>query len=264
MENSIIFGSVNKYDEIQYLQTNQENNYVPDFSQLRENSIVYLCSPNNPTGRVYDFKEMQTFVDYANKTKSIIIFDAAYSSFIREDIYPKSIFEIKGANTCAIEVNSLSKPAGFTGIRFSWVAISKELKYNSGKSILENFDKTFTLVNLGPSILARKAARQVLTDEGMKEVKDYVDYYLKNGEILKESFDELPYPTQGGTNAPYFWTNFKPLNSVEAFNKFLNEIQIMSVPGSGFGPSGEGYLRFSSFGNRDNIIEAAKRLKKLS
>lgn len=225
--------------------------------------VIYICSPNNPTGAVFDREALQAWVDYANKMNAIILFDAAYEAFIEEDDIPHSIFEIPEARTCAIEICSLSKTAGFTGTRCGYTVIPKEL-FRGGMSLNQMWVRNRTTKTNGVSYLIQKGASAVFTEEGQRQIREGIQIYKKNGRCLTEVLDRLGIWYCGGKNAPYIWMKCpNGMGSWEFFDYLLNEIQVVGTPGEGFGACGEGYFRFSTFGSPEDTKEAAGRLELL-
>ncbi|WP_321289213.1 LL-diaminopimelate aminotransferase [uncultured Sunxiuqinia sp.] len=256
------------YDGIIYMPCTDENNFTPDLPSERPD-LIFLCYPNNPTGTVASKEELKKWVDYACENKSIILYDAAYEAFITEDDIPRSIYEIEGAKEVAIEFRSFSKTAGFTGVRCAYTVIPEELKAFDSKGNAHSVKKLWlrrhsTKFN-GVSYPVQKAAAAVYTAEGQKEVKDVIAYYLENARIMRESLEAIGYTVYGGVNAPYVWVKTKGgMTSWEFFDKVLSEANVVGTPGSGFGPAGEGYFRFSAFADRESTIEAMTRIKNLS
>ncbi len=255
------------YDGIIYMPCTAENNFIPDFP-AENPDLIFLCYPNNPTGTVATKAELKKWVDYAHKNKSIILYDAAYEAFITEEGIPHSIFEIEGAKEVAIEFRSFSKTAGFTGTRCAVTVVPKELvaydeagKVHPVKALWNR--RQSTKFN-GVSYPVQKAAAATYTDEGKKEVAETIAYYLENARIMRESMTEIGYEVVGGVNAPYIWVKTKnSASSWDFFDKVLHEANVVGTPGSGFGPAGEGYFRFSAFADRGNVIEAMERIKNL-
>ncbi len=256
------------YDGIIYMPCNEENGFIPDFpSEIPD--LIFLCYPNNPTGTVASKEELKKWVDYATKNRSIILYDAAYEAFITEDGIPHSIYEIEGAKKVAIEFRSFSKTAGFTGTRCAITVIPDELvAYDSeGKShsVKALWNRRQSTKFNGVSYPVQKAAAATYTAEGKKEVAEIIEYYLENARIMKESLLGIGYEVFGGVNAPYIWVKTKDnATSWDFFDKVLNEANVVGTPGSGFGPAGEGYFRFSAFADRENVLEAMERIKNLS
>lgn len=256
------------YDGIIYMPCTDANGFIPDLPTERPD-LIFLCYPNNPTGTVASKEELQKWVDYARENKSIILYDAAYEAFITEDNIPHSIYEMEGAKEVAIEFRSFSKTAGFTGTRCAFTVIPEELKaYDSdGKahSVKKLWMRRHSTKFNGVSYPVQKAAASVYTEEGQKEVKEVIAYYLENARIMRESLTEIGYTVFGGVNAPYVWVKTKGgMSSWDFFDKVLNEANVVGTPGSGFGPAGEGYFRFSAFADRESTIEAMNRIKNLS
>ena len=212
--------------------------------------------------------QLKELVDFANKNGCIIIFDAAYFCFIRDESLPKSIYEIEGAKTCAIEVNSFSKPAGFTGVRLGWSVVPSDLKYEDGTPVKNDWNRVMTTLFNGASNIAQAGGLAALDEEGLAEMKSLVDYYLENARLMKEALTSEKFKAAGvevyfDGNSPYLWVRFPNQKSWDVFDKILNECQIVTTPGSGFGPAGESFIRFSSFGHRADVEEACKRLSGL-
>jgi LL-diaminopimelate aminotransferase len=231
-------------------------------------NLIYLCFPNNPTGKAIDKESLARWVDYALKNKALILFDAAYEAFIREDGIPHSIFEIDGAKECAVEFRSLSKTAGFTGTRLSYTIIPKAVKIwdaaGNAHSVLDLWNRRQSTKFNGTAYVVQKGAYEVFTDAGQRECKAIIDYYLGNARIIRQGMESLGLSCSGALNSPYVWVKTpRKMESWEFFDKLLNSCQVVGTPGSGFGKCGEGYFRFSSFGSRENVNEAVERVKKL-
>lgn len=245
--------------EIIHLTSGKENGFLPDPGEDDKADILYICSPNNPTGAVFSYEQLQKWVDFANENGSVILFDAAYEAFIEEDL-PHSIFELEGAKTCAIEICSLSKTAGFTGTRLGYTVIPKELQRN-GMNLNEMWVRNRTTKTNGVSYIIQKGGAAVFTEEGQKQIHSNIQIYKKNAHVLMEVLDKLGIWYTGGKNAPYIWMKCpEGMGSWEFFDYLLNEIQVVGTPGAGFGECGEGYFRFSTFGSPEDTKEAAKRL----
>ena len=245
--------------EIIHLTSGKENGFLPDPGEDDKADILYICSPNNPTGAVFSYEQLQKWVDFANENGSVILFDAAYEAFIEEDL-PHSIFELEGAKTCAIEIRSLSKTAGFTGTRLGYTVIPKELQRN-GMNLNEMWVRNRTTKTNGVSYIIQKGGAAVFTEEGQKQIHSNIRIYKKNAHVLMEVLDKLGIWYTGGKNAPYIWMKCpEGMGSWEFFDYLLNEIQVVGTPGAGFGECGEGYFRFSTFGSPEDTKEAAKRL----
>ena len=249
--------------KIIHLASSIENGFTPEPDEEHIADIIYICSPNNPTGAVFTKDKLKKWVDFANKHGSIILFDAAYEAFIEDESVPHSIFEIDGANTCAIEICSLSKTAGFTGTRLGYTIIPKAL-VRAGMSFNAMWVRNRTTKTNGVSYIIQKGGAAVFTDKGQKEIKENITYYTENAKILMRVLDECKIEYTGGQNAPYIWLKCPfTLGSWEFFDLLLDKIQVVGTPGEGFGKCGEGYFRFSTFGSREDTIEAADRLKDL-
>lgn len=247
---------------VQFFPCLPENNFFPDLDQIPKSDLIYFCSPNNPTGAVSTKEELQKLVNWVKENNSFLIFDSAYSHYIQDKSLPRSIYEIEGAKECAIEMNSFSKMAGFTGVRLAWTVVPEELLFEDGSSVRQDWHRIYTTFFNGASCIAQIGAEAVLKEKGLEEVENQVQFYLENGRILREVLQEKGYEVFGGDNAPYLWVSFPGKTSWEAFEELLKRAHIITTPGSGFGPAGEGFVRFSSFGKRENILEAAERLRK--
>ena len=245
------------------LASDVSDGFTPDPDEDRIADIIYICSPNNPTGAVFGKEKLKKWVDFANIHGSVILFDAAYEAFIEDDNIPRSIFEIEGAKTCAIEICSLSKTAGFTGTRLGYTVIPKALVRN-GMSFNAMWVRNRTTKTNGVSYIIQKGGAAVFTEKGQKEIKENIAYYKENAKILMRVLDECKIEYTGGRNAPYIWLKCPDdLGSWEFLDLLLNKIQVVGTPGEGFGKCGEGFFRFSSFGSREDTTAAAERLKKL-
>ena len=249
--------------KIIHLPSGREDGFTPDPSEEAKADILYICSPNNPTGAVFSREKLKRWVDFANDNHSVIIFDAAYESFIEEEDLPHSIFEIEGARTCAIEICSLSKTAGFTGMRMGYTVIPKELE-SMGMKFRDMWERFKTTKTNGVSYVTQRGGAAVFTPEGRRQVMENIAYYKENARILMNVFDELGLWYCGGKNAPYVWVRCpEGIDSWGFFDLLLNEIQVVGTPGAGFGAAGEGYFRFSTFGDRADTLEAARRMGEL-
>lgn len=254
-------------DNITYLPCNKENKFVPGLPKEKVD-MIYLCLPNNPTGTVLTKEQLKVWVDYAKENRAIILFDAAYEAFIREDNIPHSIYEIEGAKEVAIEFRSFSKKAGFTGTRCAYTVIPKELKgyTESGEEVSVNklWNRRHSTKFNGVPYIVQKAAASIYTPEGKKEVEGTIDYYMENARIIKEGLNEIGIETFGGINAPYIWLKTpNNMKSWDFFDLILTKLNIVGTPGVGFGENGEGYFRLTAFGSRENTIEAMARFKNL-
>lgn len=254
------------YQGLVYMPCTEENGFFPAYPKEKVD-IIYLCFPNNPTGAVATKEQLKGWVDYALANNSIILFDAAYEAFITDPSIPHSIYEVEGAKRCAIEFRSFSKTAGFTGVRCGLVIVPEELEGITATGEGYSFNKLWlrrqTTKFNGASYPVQKAAAAVYTEAGWQETKANIDYYMENARIIREGLSAAGVTVYGGVNAPYIWLKTPGgLTSWDFFDKLLNECNVVGTPGSGFGPSGEGYFRLSAFGNRDNVIEAVERIKK--
>lgn len=249
--------------KIIHLPASKDNGFLPMPDEEQTADLIYICSPNNPTGAVYSKEQLQKWVDHANAHQSVILFDAAYESFIEDETLPKSIFEIPGARTCAIEICSLSKTAGFTGTRLGYTLIPKELN-RQGMNIRQMWIRNRTTRTNGVSYMIQKAALAVFTEEGQKQTREAIRVYKQNAAYIMEALDTCGIWYCGGKNAPYVWMKCPDdYTSWEFFDILLEKAQIVGTPGSGFGSCAEGYFRLSSFGSPQDTKEAAKRLKQL-
>jgi LL-diaminopimelate aminotransferase len=251
------------YQGLIYLSCTAENGYFPDLTLLPRDGLFYFCSPNNPTGATATRDQLTSLVKAAREKGVLIIFDAAYAGFIRERALPKSIFEIEGARTCAIEVNSFSKPAGFTGVRLGWTVVPKDLRYAGGESVHADWARVCGTIFNGASNIAQAGALAALDSEGIKEMKTLCDFYLGNAGLIRSTLLGLGIPCTGGDNSPYIWARFPGRDSWDVFAEILEKCQVVTTPGSGFGPAGQSFIRFSAFGHRADVEEACERLKRL-
>lgn len=255
-----------KWTDVVYIPCTAENQFVPQLPSRRVD-IIYLCYPNNPTGTTLTKDQLKKWVNYALDNDAIIMYDSAYEAYIKDANIPHSIYEIKGAKKVAIEFRSFSKTAGFTGVRCGYTVVPKELKaYTlSGDPVSLNklwLRRQSTKFN-GTSYITQRGAEAVYSPEGKAQIRATIDYYMKNASIMKEGLEQCGLKVYGGTNAPYLWVKAPDgLTSWKFFEKLLYEVYIVSTPGVGFGPSGEGYLRLTAFGDRDETIEAIGRIKR--
>ena len=248
---------------IVHLPSGRENGFLPEPSEEARADLIYLCSPNNPTGAVFGRDKLQRWVDFANERGSIILFDAAYEAFVEDDDLPRSIMELDGAKSCAIEICSLSKTAGFTGTRAGYTVIPKEL-VRGGMRLNDMWVRNRTTKTNGVSYVLQKGAAAVFTPEGQQQVRENLRYYKENARILMKALDEVGVWYCGGKNAPYLWLECPAgMDGWQFFDYLLNEIQVVGTPGEGFGSCGKGHFRFSTFGSRENTLEAAERLRAL-
>ena len=251
-----------KWTNVIYMPCTQENNFAPQIPEETPD-IIYLCFPNNPTGATITKSELQKWVDYANEKGAVIIYDAAYEAYISEDDVPHTIYECDGARTCAIEIRSFSKNAGFTGTRLGFTVVPKDLVCD-GVSLNSLWARRHGTKFNGAPYIIQAAGEAVYTQEGMKQTKEMVAYYMNNAKTILEGLKSAGYSVSGGVNAPYIWLKTPDnMKSWDFFDYLLNEANVVGTPGSGFGPSGEGYFRLTAFGSYENTLEAIERIKKL-
>ncbi len=246
--------------KIVYSDSNESNGFLPMPDENVKADIIYLCSPNNPTGAVYTKEQLAEWIKYARKNNALILFDSAYEAFIYDETLPRSIFEIEGAKECAIEFCSFSKTAGFTGTRCGYTVVPNALVYDDTKLNKLWLRRQTTKFN-GVPYIVQKGAAAVFTEEGQKEIMKNIGYYKENAKIITDALDKLGIWYTGGTNSPYIWLKCpNNMKSWEFFDYLLNNVQIVGTPGSGFGNNGEGYFRLTSFGSREKTVEAMDRL----
>lgn len=254
--------------KIVYIDANAENGFLPMPDMDIHADMVYICSPNNPTGAAYNHEQLKVWVDYALKHEAVILFDAAYEAFVSDETLPKSIFEIEGARKCAIEFCSLSKTAGFTGTRCGYTIVPKELKFMSSTGIEMSVNAMWnrrqsTKFN-GVSYIVQKGAAAAFSEEGMAQARKNIEYYKENARIIAQTFDRKGVRYFGGINSPYIWFECpNGMESWEFFDYLLNNVQVVGTPGAGFGENGKHFFRLTSFGNRENTIEAMKRIESI-
>ena len=253
------------YKGVTYLPCTAENSFFPDLSAIKPDTLIYFCSPNNPTGAASTKEQLKKLVDFALANGCIIIYDSAYYAFIRDKNLPRTIYEIEGARKCAIEINSFSKLAGFTGVRLGWSVVPEDLKFADGSSVRADWNRVMTTLFNGASNIAQRGGLAALDEEGIKETTALVDYYLENAKLMKEALTGRNFADAGVKvyytgDSPYLWVYFPGCKSWDIFDRILDECRVVTTPGSGFGPSGEGYVRFSCFGHREDVKEACARL----
>lgn len=250
------------WSKVIYMPCTKENNFTPELPKETPD-MIYLCYPNNPTGSTITKDELQKWVDYANKVGAVIIYDAAYEAYISEDNVPHTIYECEGARTCAIELRSFSKNAGFTGVRLGFTVIPKELKCGEVSLHAMWARRHGTKYNGAPYIVQR-AGEAVYSEAGQQQLKEQVAYYMNNAKTIREGLISAGYEAFGGINAPYVWLKTPDkMTSWEFFDYLLEQANIVGTPGSGFGPSGEGYFRLTGFGSHEATVEAMERIKRL-
>jgi len=252
------------YKGLTYLAINEENNFLPELPKNKVD-ILYLCFPNNPTGATITKEDLKKWVDYALKNKSLILFDAAYEAFIQDKDIPHSIYEIEGAQYCAIEFRSFSKNAGFTGVRCAFTVIPKNLRgfssTNEEIALWPLWNRRQSTKFNGVSYIVQRGAEAVYSHEGMREVRNLIDFYMENAKIMKNKLQSAGYKVYGGDNAPYIWIKVpEQMTSWDFFDFLLQRVSVVGTPGSGFGLSGEGYFRLSAFNSRSNVIDAMQRI----
>jgi LL-diaminopimelate aminotransferase len=250
--------------KIIYSYGSEDNGFLPMPSQSEygdaKPDVIYICSPNNPTGAVYSREQLKTWVDYANKIGAVILFDAAYEAFVQDKSLPTSILDIPGARTCTIEICSLSKTAGFTGVRCGYTVVPRELQASDGKSLLSMWRRRQTTKFNGVSYITQRGAEAVFSDAGLAQCRANIAYYLENAKILGETLDNLGIWYRGGENSPYIWFRVPGGDSWAYFDYLLSEHKIVGTPGAGFWRRGEGFMRLTAFGSRESVIKAAERL----
>ena len=246
--------------QIIHLESNEQNGFLPAPSEDTKADILYICSPNNPTGAVFDRLQLQAWVDFANETGAVILFDAAYEIFIEDENLPHSIYELDGADRCAIEICSLSKTAGFTGTRLGYTVVPHNLIRN-GMSLNTMWSRNRETRTNGISYILQKGAAAVFTPEGQKQIHENLQVYKNNAKVFMEALDTAGVWYCGGKNSPYIWMKCpNRMSGWDFFDYLLNEIQVVGIPGDGFGDCGKGYFRFSTFGDPEETSEAAQRL----
>jgi len=256
-----------RYGKIVYMPCTAENDFIPALPD-RKVDLIYLCFPNNPTGAVATKGQLKDWVNYAKANKAVIFFDAAYEAYITDPAIPHSIYEIDGAKDVAIEFRSFSKTAGFTGVRCAFTVVPKQLKAytKDGRAVDVNpiWHRRHATKFNGASYISQAAAAAVYTEQGKKQIKQIIDLYMKNAELIRTSLTKLGYKVYGGINAPYIWLKTpNNIGSWQFFDYLLNQAHVVGTPGAGFGPSGEGYLRLTAFAQPENVREAMKRFAKV-
>ncbi len=252
-----------RYQGIIYLESKKENNFVPTLPS-EDVDLIYLCFPNNPTGSTITKQELKSWVDYARKNKALILYDAAYEAFIEDSTLPKSIFEIEGAREVAIEFRSFSKTAGFTGTRCAFTVIPKDCcafdNQGNKQYIHPLWNRRHTTKFNGVSYPVQRAAEAVYSEEGNKQIRELISYYMENAGMIRHGMEKLGFNCVGGENSPYVWIDGKR-DSWDFFDLLLNTAGVVCTPGTGFGRCGEGYIRISAFNSKENVIEAMKRIR---
>ena len=271
VDTNVMAGRAGEYDEktgtwsnIIYMPCLAENDFAPQLpTEIPD--IIYLCFPNNPTGATVSKEQLQKWVDFANEHKAVIIYDAAYEAYITEDDIPHSIYECDGAKTCSIEIRSFSKNAGFTGVRLGYTVVPKELKDASGVSMRGLWARRHGTKFNGAPYIQQRAGEAVYSDQGQKEIRELVSYYMENAHMIREGLTAAGFTCSGGVNSPYIWLKTPDgMTSWEFFDYLLEKGHVVGTPGSGFGPSGEGYFRLTAFGSHENTKAAIERFKHLN
>ncbi|KAG0450423.1 hypothetical protein HPP92_026743 [Vanilla planifolia] len=269
VDSSVIMGQTSlfqkdleKYGNIEYMRCTPENDFFPDLSTISRADVIFFCSPNNPTGSAASREQLMKLVQFAKDNGSIIVYDSAYAMYITDD-RPRTIFEIPGAKEVALEISSFSKYAGFTGVRLGWTVVPKELLFSDGFPVAKDFNRIVCTSFNGTSNIVQAGGLACLSPDGLKAMRDVVNFYQKNTDILVDTFSSLGFDVYGGKNAPYLWVHFPGRSSWDVFAEILEKTHLVTTPGSGFGPGGEGFIRVSAFGHRENILEASRRLREL-
>ena len=270
VDSNVMAGRTGTYDaatglwsDVIYMPCHAENGFAPEFP--KENpDLIYLCFPNNPTGATITKAQLQEWVDYANKIGAVIIYDAAYEAYISEEGVPHTIYECEGARTCAIELRSFSKNAGFTGTRLGFTVVPKDLKDANGVALHGLWARRHGPKFNGAPYIVQAAGAAVYSEEGKKQTAEQIAYYMNNAKIIKEGLASMGYTVSGGVNAPYIWLKTPDgMKSWDFFDYLLENANVVGTPGSGFGPSGEGYFRLTAFGTYENTLQAVERIKAL-
>ena len=270
VDTNVMQGRAGVYDKatelwsnIIYMPCTAENDFTPELPSEAPD-IIYLCYPNNPTGAAITKERLSMWVDYANKNKAVIIYDAAYEAYISEEGVPHSIYECEGAKECAIEIRSFSKNAGFTGTRLGYTIVPSELKDADGVEMRSVWARRHGTKFNGAPYIIQRAGEAVFSDQGVRETSEQIAYYMKNAAYIKDGLKSAGYEVYGGVNAPYIWLKTPDgMSSWEFFDHLLENAGVVGTPGSGFGPSGEGYFRLTAFGNYENTVKAVDRIVKL-
>lgn len=269
VDSNVMAGRTGTYDketgtwsDVIYMPCTADNGFAPELPK-KTPDLIYLCFPNNPTGAAITKVQLQEWVDYANKVGAVIIYDAAYEAYISQPDVPHSIYECEGAKTCAIELRSFSKNAGFTGVRLGFTVVPKELKVD-GVALHSLWARRHGTKYNGAPYIVQRAGEAVYSETGKVQLKEQVAYYMKNASYILNGLKEAGFTVSGGVNAPYIWLKTPDnMTSWEFFDCLLERVNVVGTPGSGFGPSGEGYFRLTAFGSYENTVEAVDRMKKL-
>lgn len=268
VDSNVMAGRTGEYDgeketwsKVIYLPSTKENGFVPGLP-LEVPDLIYLCNPNNPTGTTLTREQLKVWVDYANAHDAVILYDAAYEAYIQEEDVPHSIYEIPGARTCAVEFRSFSKNAGFTGVRLGFTVIPKDL-LREGVSLHQMWARRHGTKYNGAPYIQQKAGLAVYSEEGQKEIREQIRYYMRNAQTIYRGLKEAGYEVFGGVNSPYVWLHTGKLSSWEFFDELLDKAHVVGTPGSGFGPEGEHYFRLTGFGSYENTLKAVERIKEV-
>ena len=268
VDSNVMAGRTGEWDEtfgrwsnVIYLPCTKENGFVPELPKETPD-LIYLCNPNNPTGTTLNREQLKVWVDYANAHDAVIMYDAAYEAYIQEEDVPHSIFAIDGARSCAVEFRSFSKNAGFTGVRLGFTVIPKEL-VREGVSLHSMWARRHGTKYNGAPYIQQKAGLAVYGDEGQREIREQIRYYMRNAKVIYEGLKKLGYEVFGGVNSPYVWLHTGERSSWEFFDELLDKAHVVGTPGSGFGPEGEHYFRLTGFGSYENTVRAVERMKGL-
>ncbi len=270
VDSNVMAGRTGDYDaetglwsNVVYMPCRAENGFAPELPE-KAPDLIYLCFPNNPTGAMITKAQLQEWVDYANRNHAVIIYDAAYEAYIHEEGLPHSIYECEGARTCAIELRSFSKNAGFTGTRLGYTVIPKDLKDADGVSLHGLWARRHGTKFNGAPYIVQRAGEAVYSEEGQRQTREQIAYYMKNAKTIYDGLSAAGYTVSGGVNAPYIWMKTPDgMTSWEFFDYLLEKANVVGTPGSGFGPSGEGYFRLTAFGTYENSVEAMDRIRKM-
>ena len=270
VDSNVMAGRSGEWDETRHCYSNyiympctQDNGFMPDFPK-EVPDLIYLCFPNNPTGMAATKEQLQAWVDYALKVGAVILFDAAYEAYISEEGIPHSIYECEGAESCAIEIRSFSKNAGFTGLRLGFTVVPKQLKAADGTALHALWARRHGTKFNGAPYIVQRAGEAAFSPEGRAAIREQIAYYMENAKMIREGLRGAGYTVYGGVNAPYIWLKTPgQLSSWEFFDKLLANVQIVGTPGSGFGAAGEGYFRLTAFGTHENTEAAIERIRKL-
>lgn len=269
VDSNVMAGRTGAYDPVSetwsdviYLPCTMDNGFFPELPKERPD-LIYLCNPSNPTGTTWTKEQLKIWVDYANANDAVILYDAAYEAYITTPEVPHSIFEVEGARTCAIEFRSFSKNAGFTGVRLGFTVIPKDLR-SGDASLHDMWARRHGTKYNGAPYIQQKAGMAVYSEEGKKEVKEQVAYYMRNARTLREGLQEMGYKVVGGVDSPYVWLHTGEMTSWEFFDHLLDKAHVVGTPGSGFGPSGEHYFRLTGFGSYEATKKAVERIKGLA